>query len=74
MKQNSSTLSARWNRKGSSYPPSGIEVYESEAGEGVGFVFGFGVRGPAEGGGAGPRATDRIGVWPPPAISTWYVK
>ena len=25
-------------------PPSGIEVYESEAGEGVGFVFGFGMR------------------------------
>jgi len=51
-----------WHWKGSSYPPGGIEVYEPEAGEGVGFVFGFGARGPAEGGGAGPRAPDKIGA------------
>src|SRR6266480_5843071 len=37
----------RWHWKGSSYPPGRTEVYESEAGEAVGFVFG--VRGPAEG-------------------------
>lgn len=61
-----------WHRKGSSYPPSGIEVYESEEGEGVGFVFG--VRGPAEGGGAGPRAPVKIRAWPPPPISTWSVR
>ena len=42
----------RWHWKGSSYPPGRTEVYESEAGEAVGFVFG--VRGPAEGGGAVP--------------------
>src|SRR6266404_7092266 len=59
-----------WHWKGSSYPPGRTEVYESEAGEAVGLVFGFGVRGPAEGGGAAPRATDKIGAWPPPAIST----
>ena len=44
----------RWHWKGSSYLPSGTEVYGSEAGEAVGLVFGFGVRGPAEGGGAVP--------------------
>ena len=27
-----------WDWKGSSYPPGGIEVHESEAGEGVGEV------------------------------------
>ncbi len=35
-----------WESLLTSYPLSGLEVYESEAGEGVGFVFGFGVRGP----------------------------
>jgi hypothetical protein len=40
--------------------PSGIEVYEPEAGEGVEFVFGFGVRGPAEGGEAGPRVAEKM--------------
>jgi hypothetical protein len=49
----------RWHWKGSSYPPGRTEVYESEADEVVGFVFG--VRGPAEGGGAGP-----ILLLPPP--------
>src|SRR5260370_19061848 len=72
----SSSVQLLWNRKGSSYPPGRTEVYEPEAGEGAGsvFGFGFGARGPAEGGGAGPRATDRIGAWPPPAISTWSVR
>ena len=37
-------------------------MYESEAGEGIGFVFGFGARGPVEGGGAGPRAPHKIGA------------
>ena len=65
---------SNWHRKGSSYPPSRVEVYESEAGEGIGFVFGFGARGPVEGGGAGPRAPHKIGAWPPPPISTWSVR
>ena len=30
--------------------------------------------GPAEGGGAGPRARDKIRAWPPPPISTWFVR
>ena len=55
-----------WDWKGSSYPPSGTKVYESKVGEGVGFVFGCGARGPVEGGGAGPRAPDKIGACPPP--------
>ena len=74
MSRSMSSEMLQWHRKGSSYPPGGIEVYESEAGEGVEFVFGFGVRGPAEGGGAGPRTPDKIGVWPPPPISTWFVR
>jgi hypothetical protein len=30
-----------WYRNGSLFPPSGIAVYESETGEGVGFAFGL---------------------------------
>ena len=32
-----------------SYPPGEAEVYESEAGVGIGFAFEVGARGPAEG-------------------------
>src|ERR1700732_3637248 len=67
-----SSYLAAWHWKGSSYPPSRTEVYESDASAGTGSVFE--VRGPAKGGRAGPRAPDRIGAWPPPAISTWSVK
>jgi len=50
----------KWESLLTSYPPGEIEVRESEAGEGIGFAFGVGARGPAEGGGAGPRAPCKI--------------
>jgi hypothetical protein len=49
-----------WESLLTSYPPSKIEVCESKAKEGTGFVFGFGVCRPAEGGGAGPHAPRKI--------------
>ena len=51
---------ARWESLLTSYPPGEAEVYESEAGVGIGFAFEVGARGPAEGGGAGPRAPRKI--------------
>jgi len=51
---------SNWESLRTSYPPCGAKVCESEAGEGIGFAFGFGARGPAEGGGAGPRAACKI--------------
>ena len=49
-----------WESLLTSYPPGEAEVYESEAGVGIGFAFEVGARGPAEGGGAGPRAPRKI--------------
>ena len=58
--QHDAMLRPGWESLLTSYPPGEAEVYESEAGVGIGFAFEVGARGPAEGGGAGPRAPRKI--------------
>ena len=42
--QTGSRIGADWEGLCTSHPPGGAEVCESEAGEGIGFAYGFGVR------------------------------